>query len=247
MYCEKTPHTPVGNDDLKTGHQPAAVELDSVRLSLPTTSGKVDILRGLSLRVEAGESVAVVGPSGAGKTTMLMVIAGLEPADEGHVRVAGCDLSGFDEGGLARLRRERMGIVFQGFHLAPTMTALENVALPLEFAGQSQAAHRARDELAAVGLADRAGHYPAQLSGGEQQRVAIARALVARPDILLADEPTGNLDEAASANVMELLFRLQHQHQTALILITHNPDHATLAGRVERLENGCMVPSAATG
>ncbi len=226
--------------------RPAAVELDQVRLSLPATSGRVEILRGLNLRVEMGQSVAVVGPSGAGKTTMLMVIAGLETADDGYVRVAGHDLAGFDEAGLARLRRERMGIVFQGFHLAPTMTALENVALPLEFAGQSQAAQRARDELAAVGLAERAGHYPAQLSGGEQQRVAIARALVARPDILLADEPTGNLDEAASATVMELLFRLQQERQAALILITHNPDHAVRAGRVEHLEDGRITPQVST-
>ena len=194
-------------------------------------AGRVNILRGVSLGVAAGEAVGIVGPSGSGKTSLLMLLAGLERATGGVLRVAGHDLGVLDEDALARFRRENVGIVFQAFHLVPTMTALENVAIPLEFAGVRDAFARAEAALGAVGLAHRLTHYPGQLSGGEQQRVALARAFVAEPRLILADEPTGNLDRATGQMVMDLLFDLRARHGTTLLLITHDP---ALAARCER-------------
>jgi putative ABC transport system ATP-binding protein len=214
------------------------VELSQVHLKLVSDAGEVNILRGLDLRVAAGESVAVIGPSGSGKSTMLMVIAGLERPTSGSVRVVGTDLASLDEDELALFRRARVGIVFQAFHLIPTMTALENVAVPLEFAGRTDAFERAEAGLRAVGLGPRLSHYPGQLSGGEQQRVAIARAFVAEPALLLADEPTGNLDLTTGKTIIDLLFELRARHGTALVLITHDRDLAQRCDRTVRLHDG---------
>ncbi|WP_407927517.1 ABC transporter ATP-binding protein [Belnapia mucosa] len=205
-------------------------------------AGEVNILRGVDLTVRRGEAVGLVGPSGSGKTSLLMLLAGLERPTGGELRVAGHDLAAMDEDALARFRRGHVGIVFQAFHLVPTMTALENVAVPLEFAGRRDAFARAREALAAVGLGHRVGHYPGELSGGEQQRVALARATVAEPPLLLADEPTGNLDRGTGAQVMELLFGLQARLGTTLLLITHDPVLAGRCGRVVRMEDGLVVP-----
>ena len=204
-------------------------------------AGEVNILRGIDLSIRRGEAVGLVGPSGSGKTSLLMLLAGLERASGGTLRVAGQDLGGMGEDALARFRREHVGIVFQAFHLIPTMTALENVAVPLEFAGRRDAFERARELLVAVGLGHRLGHYPGQLSGGEQQRVALARATVAEPPLLLADEPTGNLDSGTGAQVMELLFGLQARLGTTLLLITHDPLLAGRCGRVVRMEDGLIA------
>jgi len=209
----------------------AIVELDDVHLNLRSAAGTVNILRGVSLTVNRGEHVAVVGPSGSGKSTMLAVIGGLERATSGKVEVAGRDLTAMDEDQLATFRRRHVGIVFQSFHLVATMTALENVALPLELAGAPDAFERAEAALNEVGLKDRVAHFPAQLSGGEQQRVALARAMIGRPDLLLADEPTGNLDTATGDEVIELLFAHAAEAGASLILITHN---AALAARCRR-------------
>jgi putative ABC transport system ATP-binding protein len=209
----------------------ALVALDAVALTLTSAAGPVEILRGISLDIAAGETVALLGPSGSGKSTLMMVVAGLERPSAGRVALAGRDLSGLDEDALARLRRRHVGIVFQAFHLLPTMTALENVAIPLELAGGRDAFAAAAAALDRVGLGHRTGHYPAELSGGEQQRVAIARAFVAGPQLLLADEPTGNLDGATGALVIDCLFAEQARHGTALLLITHDP---ALAERCER-------------
>ena len=215
-------------DDMKV----PSVFLDDVHLTLTAGSGPVNILNGVDLRVEQGETLAVVGPSGSGKTTMLMLMAGLERPSSGQVRLAGVDLTQLGEDELARFRREHLGIVFQAFHLIPTMTALENAALPLEFAHNPDARRLAREALEQVGLGHRADHYPSQLSGGEQQRVALARAFAPRPRIILADEPTGNLDEDTGAKVMELLFAMQAEEGATLILVTHD---RTLAGRCDRM------------
>jgi putative ABC transport system ATP-binding protein len=204
------------------------VEIKDLHLSLIGGAGQVNILRGIDLVIEAGQTVSVVGPSGAGKTTLLMALSGLERPSSGSISVAGTELQTLDENGLARFRRQNVGIVFQSFHLVPTMTALENVALPLEFAGVNQAFERAREALVSTGLADRVDHFPGELSGGEQQRVALARAFVANPSLILADEPTGNLDQETGQMVMQLLFSLQREHGTTLILVTHD---ATLAAR----------------
>ena len=209
-----------------------AVLLEDVRVTLPSRAGAVEILRGGDLTVEAGELVGLVGPSGSGKTTILMVIAGLEAVTAGKVAVAGHDLTPLDEDALARFRRDHVGIVFQAFHLIPTMTALENVAVPLEFRGVGQARAIAAEALDSVGLGHRLVHYPGQLSGGEQQRVAMARALAAGARVILADEPTGNLDQETGQAIMELLFRLQRERSTTLLLVTH--DHA-LARRCDRV------------
>ena len=182
----------------------------------------------------------MVGPSGSGKSTLLMVLAGLEPPSSGAISVAGQDLTALDEDGLARFRRDNVGIVFQAFHLVPTMTALENVAIPLEFAGSADAFDRAREALAEVGLDHRVGHYPGQLSGGEQQRVALARALVAGPKILLADEPTGNLDGSTGDKIIELMFGLHEQKDTTLVLITHDVELAQRCDRVVHLRDGLI-------
>jgi len=217
------------------------VRLDQVELTLPSTAGPVHILRGLSLAVERGETVSVVGPSGSGKSSMMMIIAGLERANAGQVRVGGLDFAGLSEDALARFRRDSLGIVFQNFHLVPTMTAHENVAIPLELAGRDDAFERAADCLAAVGLDHRLSHYPGQLSGGEQQRTALARAFAADPALLLADEPTGNLDAETGDQIIDLLFDLRAQHGTTLLLITHDPALAGRCGRGVHLADGRIV------
>ena len=203
------------------------------------------ILRGIELEVATGDSIAVVGPSGSGKSTLLMVIAGLESATEGRVRVVGADYATLDEDGLARLRAANIGIVFQSFHLVPTMTAIENVALPLEFLDQEDAFNAARAALAEVGLSHREAHFPGQLSGGEQQRVAIARALSTRPALILADEPTGNLDLATGAVVMDLLFTLKERTGATLLLITHDRSLAKRCDRIVSLADGRIVKPGA--
>ncbi len=218
-----------------------AIRLADITLTLSSDAGAVEVLRGINLAVAPGETVGVVGPSGSGKTSMLMVMAGLEPPTSGGLMVAGQDLTGLDEDGLARFRRDHVGIVFQSFHLVPTMTALENVAIPLEFAGAGDAFERAEAELAAVGLAERVAHYPGQLSGGERQRVALARAFVAQPAILLADEPTGSLDQATGERVLDMMFELKRRRGTTLVLVTHAPELAERCGRILRLADGCIV------
>jgi len=217
---------------------PPLVRVRDVRLTVPSAAGPVNILSGIDLEVRAGEAVGVVGPSGSGKTSLLMVLAGLEQATGGTVAVAGRELTGLDEGALARFRRLTVGIVFQAFHLIPAMTALENVAVPLELAGVADAQERARASLEAVGLGHRLTHLPGQLSGGEQQRVALARAFAPRPLLLLADEPTGNLDHATGSVVMDLLFGLQEAHGTTLLLITHDPALAARCDRCIRIADG---------
>ena len=211
-------------------HQPM-VEIADLQLSLVGGGGRVNILRGIDLTVAAGETLSIVGTSGAGKTTLLMAVSGLERATAGSIRVASTDLGALDEDALARFRRRHVGIVFQSFHLVANMTAQENAALPLEFAGDADAADKAAAALQTVGLAERLRHFPGELSGGEQQRVALARAFVAGPSLLLADEPTGNLDRETGERVMELLFALQAAQGTTLILVTHD---AALAGRCRR-------------
>jgi putative ABC transport system ATP-binding protein len=217
------------------------VELDGVHLKLASAAGEVNILRGIDLRIGRGESVAVVGPSGSGKSTMLMVMAGLERPTAGRVRIAGEDIGAMDEDRLALFRRHTIGIVFQAFHLIPTMTALENVAVPLEFAGDRDAFNHAKERLGAVGLAHRLTHYPGQLSGGEQQRVALARAFVAEPPLLFADEPTGNLDTATGSGIIDLLFELRARRGATLVLITHDRELAARCDRTVRLHDGRIV------
>jgi len=217
--------------------QPLVVA-DKLTLSLSGAAGRVDILRGIDLSVAAGESLGIVGPSGSGKSTLLMILAGLERPSSGRVAVAGQDFAALDEDGLARLRRDHIGIVFQAFHLIPTMTALENVAVPLELAGRADAFDAAAAALDTVGLGARHGHYPGQMSGGEQQRVALARAIVARPRLLLADEPTGNLDGATGRGIIELMFDLNTRLGTTLILVTHDDGLAARCQRTIRVEDG---------
>ena len=214
------------------------IQLENIHLKLGGPAGEVNILRGINLSVAEGDTVRIVGPSGSGKTTMLMVIAGLEKATSGNVRVNNIDLNTLDEDGLAVFRRETMGIVFQNFHLVPTMSALENVAIPIEFAGFDDAFEQAREGLEAVGLGHRIDHYPGQLSGGEQQRVALARAFVTNPRILLADEPTGNLDKETSASIIELLFSLTKKFKTTLLLITHDLAIGTRCQREVHIADG---------
>lgn len=224
----------------------SVVDMSDIHLTLPSAAGPVDILRGIDLDIRAGETVSVVGPSGSGKSTMMMIIAGLERPSRGMVRVVGHELNAMNEDGLALFRRDHVGIVFQAFHLVPSMSALENVAIPLELAGRSDAFDRARAELEAVGLGNRVTHYPAQLSGGEQQRVALARALVPQPALLLADEPTGNLDGETGARIVDLLFELATERNATLVLITHD---VTLAARCERhirLSDGRILNGAAS-
>jgi len=218
-----------------------AIQLEDLHLMLTSGAGEVNILRGFDLKVEHGETLGIVGPSGSGKTSLMMIIAGLETATSGEVRVSGRDISAMDEDALALFRRDHVGIVFQDFHLIPTMTALENVAMPLEFAGVDDSFQRAEEELAAVGLKERIKHYPGQLSGGEKQRVALARAVVTRPDILLADEPTGNLDRATGQVVMDLLFELHDRLNTTLVLITHQQELAERCHRVVELVDGLIA------
>ena len=217
------------------------VVLEDVHLTLGSAAGPVNILRGVSLEIGAGETVSVVGPSGSGKSTLMMVLGGLERPSAGRVRIDGNDLGALSEDALAGLRRARIGIVFQSFHLIPTMTALENVAIPLELAGRRDAFAAAGAALAAVGLSHRLIHYPGQLSGGEQQRVAIARAFIAGPKLLLADEPTGNLDAATGRLVIDCLFEHQARHGTTLLLITHDPSIAERCERQVGLLDGRIV------
>ena len=214
------------------------VALDDVRLSLASAAGPIEILRGISLTIMPGETVALLGPSGSGKTSLLMVLAGLERPSAGRVELAGHNLGMLNEDGLARLRRRHVGIVFQSFHLIPTMTATENVAIPLELAGDHGAFEAAEAALARVGLAHRLRHYPGQLSGGEQQRVAIARAFAAGPQLLLADEPTGNLDGETGRAVIDCLFTEHARLGTALLLITHDAELAARCGRAINLADG---------
>ncbi len=221
-----------------------AILLEGVHVTLPSRAGPVAILRGFDLRVPTGEAVAIVGPSGSGKSTLLMVIAGLERATGGRVEVVGADLGSLDEDGLARLRAANIGIVFQSFHLVPTMTALENVALPLEFLDHDDAFAASRAALAEVGLSHREAHFPGQLSGGEQQRVAMARALAPGPALILADEPTGNLDLATGAQVMDLLFTLKERTGATLLLITHDRTLAKRCDRIVSLADGRIVSGA---
>jgi len=221
------------------------IELRGVGLTLPSQAGDVEILRGVDLTVRPGERVAVVGPSGSGKTSLLMVIGGMERATAGTVRVLDAELGALDEDRLARLRRDHIGVVFQTFHLIPTMTALENVATPLELAGRRDAFDRAAAMLAEVGLSHREGHYPAQLSGGEQQRVALARALAPGPALLLADEPTGNLDGRTGAAVADLMFRLVAEREATLLLVTHAQALARRCGRGLSMEDGRVAEGRA--
>lgn len=202
----------------------------------------VEVLHDISLDIEAGSSLGLIGPSGSGKSSLLMILAGLEAVSSGTIRILGHNIGQMDEDALARFRRDHMGIVFQSFHLIPTMTALENVATPLELAGVVDAFDRAAEELAAVGLSHRAGHFPSQLSGGEQQRVALARAGVGRPDILLADEPTGNLDSDTGGAIIDMLFDLQERHATTLVLVTHAQELAARCDRVIALRGGGLDP-----
>ena len=219
------------------------IELDDVALSLGDGAARVQVLDGISLGVETGEAVGLVGPSGSGKSTLLMVMAGLEHPDRGRVLLDGADLTALGEDALARVRGRRIGIVFQSFHLVPTMTALENVALPLELAGREGAFRRAELELGTVGLGERLHHYPAQLSGGEQQRVAIARALAPDPAVIVADEPTGNLDEATGGAVADLLFALKRERGATLVLVTHDPALAARCDRTVSLRAGRIAMS----
>ena len=214
------------------------IALDDVSLTLTSRAGPVEILKRVDLAVTPGESIAIVGPSGSGKTSLLMVIAGLERATAGRVHVAGHEFMGLDEDELALIRGPNIGIVFQSFHLVPTMTALENVALPLEFARKPDAFGTARALLDEVGLSHRVDHFPAQLSGGEQQRVAVARALSPRPQIVLADEPTGNLDGKTGEHVVDLLFDLQRRRQATLLLVTHEMRLADRCARIVRMADG---------
>jgi putative ABC transport system ATP-binding protein len=221
------------------------IEAGGLVFTAAAASGPVQVLRGVDLSVAGGEAVGIVGPSGSGKTSLLMLLAGLEKPTAGRLAVAGQDLTSLDEDALARFRRDEVGIVFQAFHLVPTMTALENVAIPLEFAGRRDAFDRAAEALKEVGLGHRLEHYPGQLSGGEQQRVALARAVVAEPRLILADEPTGNLDRATGSVVMDLLFGLRARHGTTLLLITHDPALAERCGRQVRIEDGRIVSDTA--
>jgi putative ABC transport system ATP-binding protein len=225
-------------------HQPA-IALDNVHLTLGQGVSRVHILKGISLSIGRGEAVGLVGPSGSGKSTLLMAMAGLERPDSGDIVIDGQNLAALNEDGLARFRGRRIGIVFQSFHLIPTMTALENVAVPLELGGVADAFARARQELDAVGLGQRLSHYPGQLSGGEQQRVALARALAPDPAILVADEPTGNLDEATGGQIVDLMFKLKTERGATLVLVTHDLNLARKCDRMIRIRSGVLDPEMA--
>jgi putative ABC transport system ATP-binding protein len=220
------------------------IALDNVRLTLPSRAGAVEILRGADLSVNAGEAIGIVGPSGSGKTTLLMVIAGLERVSSGKIAVAGTYLNGQSEDALTAFRRDAIGIVFQSFHLIPTMTALENVAVPLEFKGHDDAMATAQRQLERVGLGARLDHYPGQLSGGEQQRVAIARAVASGARIVLADEPTGNLDQETGGQIMDLLFALKREDGVTLLLVTHDRALAERCDRIAEVRDGRIVAGA---
>lgn len=222
------------------------IDARDVTLRLGDGDAAVDVLRGLTLKIGAGERVAILGPSGSGKSSAMAILSGMERATSGKVTVAGADFTTLDEDGLARARRGRIGIVLQAFHLIPTMTALENVAVPLELAGEANPQMRAKAELEAVGLGHRLTHYPTQLSGGEQQRVAIARALVGRPALIFGDEPTGNLDAATGDTIVELLFGRLAETGATLVLITHDADLARRCDRVITMRDGLIVDDRKT-
>ena len=241
MSVTETASIPDKNTVASQQERSKTVDVQNLKLRLAGPAGIVEILKGIDISIEAGERVSLVGPSGSVKTSLLMVIAGLEQAQEGVVTVCGNDLRTLDEDGLALYRRHHVGIVFQDFHLIPTMSALENVALPMEFAGRKDAFEKAEQELKAVGLGHRIGHYPGQLSGGEQQRVALARALATDPELLLADEPTGNLDGATGETIIELLFDLAKRKGSTLLLITHDPNLADRCDRTIMLRDGEIV------
>ncbi|MCA0044419.1 ABC transporter ATP-binding protein [Celeribacter litoreus] len=213
-------------------------------LTLDGNAGAIEILKDITLDVMEGETLGLIGPSGSGKSSLLMLLGGLEQATSGEIHAVGHELTGMNEDQLARFRRDHMGVVFQSFHLIPTMTALENVAIPLELAGAPDAFDRAQAELEAVGLGSRASHYPSQMSGGEQQRVALARASAPRPKILLADEPTGNLDGVNGEAIMDLLFGLRDRHGATLVMVTHAPSLAARCDRVIRLRDGQLDQEA---
>jgi putative ABC transport system ATP-binding protein len=225
-------------------HDSPAIRLTEVDLKLGAGAARVHILKKVSLQIGQGEAVGLVGPSGSGKSTLLMVMAGLERADSGSVRVAGQELTKLSEDELARFRGNTVGIVFQSFHLIPTMTALENVAVPLELAGRADALERAKRELEGVGLGERIHHYPAQLSGGEQQRVALARALAPDPALVLADEPTGNLDETTGREIMDLLFAKRAEKNATLVIVTHDLTLGSRCDRLIRMRSGEAQPEA---
>lgn len=218
----------------------AALELNDVRLTLPASSGPVEILKGVSFRVDPAECVAVIGPSGSGKSSLISVASGIEAATGGEVRLLGRSLTGLDEDALARLRRGRVSLVFQSFHLLQTMSALDNVRIPLEIAGLEGVDDLARSALSAVGLAGRLDHYPGQLSGGERQRVAVARALASRPSLVFADEPTGNLDRASGLVVADMLFSIARDRGASLVVVTHDLDLARRADRVIEMSDGLI-------
>lgn len=220
------------------------LSLRDVDLTLAGNAGDVDILHGISLDIMRGETLGLIGPSGSGKSSLLMIMGGLERATGGQISALGQDLTALNEDRLARFRRDHMGIVFQSFHLIPTMTALENVATPLELAGHRDAFDRAAEELEAVGLGYRSHHYPSQMSGGEQQRVALARAAAPRPEIFLADEPTGNLDGPTGEAIMDVMFGLRDRHGATLILVTHSRDLAARCDRVVQLQDGRVATAA---
>jgi len=222
------------------------IEIRDLHLSLVGGAGPVNILRGVNLSVKSGETISIVGPSGAGKTTLLMALSGLERPTSGQVTIADTDLTSISEDDLARFRRRHVGIVFQSFHLVPTMTALENVSLPLEFAAAAHPADRAKAALEKTGLGSRLHHFPGELSGGEQQRVALARAFVANPSLLLADEPTGNLDRETGIMVMDLLFSLQQEHATTMVLVTHDESLASRCHRSIQMIDGRMAEMTGT-
>lgn len=217
---------------------PTALSLRDARLTLGNNAGRTEILKGINLDVAQGETLGLTGPSGSGKSSLLMLMGGLDQATAGSVQALGQDLGEMSEDALARFRRDHMGVVFQSFHLIPTMTALENVATPLELAGVQDAFGRAEEEMDAVGLSHRMHHYPSQMSGGEQQRVALARAAAPRPEILLADEPTGNLDGATGTAIMDLLFGLRDRHGSTLVLVTHASELANRCDRVVQIQDG---------
>jgi putative ABC transport system ATP-binding protein len=221
------------------------IRLEDIHLTLNSLAGPVNILRGISLNIPDGEAVGMIGPSGSGKSTLMSVIGGLEKPSTGSVAIDGQDITSMNEDELALFRRGRVGIVFQSFHLIPTMTALENVAVPMELLGQKDAFDIAREELEIVGLADRLDHYPGQLSGGEQQRVALARALAPGPGLLLADEPTGNLDATTGQSIVELMFELHDTRNTTLVLITHDAGLADRCDRVITLRDGLVDSDSA--
>ena len=238
MPYDRTMDSCIESSSSLAGTAPDSISVSNVNLSLGTGAARVHILKDISLRIGRSEAIGLIGPSGSGKSTLLMVMAGLERPDSGEVVVNGTPFNALDEDALARFRGRQVGIVFQSFHLIPTMTALENVAVPLELAGIPDAAKRAAEELRSVALSDRLHHYPSQLSGGEQQRVALARALVSDPAILVADEPTGNLDEATGKQIVDLIFSKHAERGMTLVLVTHDSSLADRCDRVIRLRSG---------